>query len=109
MVGKSNIPADYQERSPALQGASMTSEGLNPLDQEREASMADEGGMSGAVMESQDGDTARDPTSRRGAAPLQLQRRGFQRVVPHSGAPFWYVLGGLTVGLVMAVFFRRRA
>jgi hypothetical protein len=46
-------------------GEAMPTPGLNAFDQVRESSMADEGGMSGAVMESQDLDTHRSPTSRR--------------------------------------------
>lgn len=39
--------------SSAREGAAQPTPGLNPLDQEREASMADEGGASGATMERQ--------------------------------------------------------
>ena len=53
MVGKSNLPSNAEQRED-LCGATMTSGGLNALDQEREASMADEGGASGAFMEYQD-------------------------------------------------------
>lgn len=53
MVGKPNIPLDCENRND-LKGAAMTTPGLNALDQEREASMADEGGCSGALMENQD-------------------------------------------------------
>jgi hypothetical protein len=38
----------------AEHGAAMTTPGLSPLDEEREASMADEGGTAGAQMESQE-------------------------------------------------------
>jgi hypothetical protein len=50
MVGKPNLP-DAGEYRPDLQGAARPTPGLSALDQEREASMADEGGASGAVME----------------------------------------------------------
>ncbi len=43
-----------------LDGSLMPTPGLNVLDQEREASMADEGGVSGAIMENQDGLKAED-------------------------------------------------
>jgi hypothetical protein len=47
MVGKPNV------NDQTVKGASMPTSGLNALDQEREASMADEGGASGATMEYQ--------------------------------------------------------
>jgi hypothetical protein len=59
MVGKPNFPVDYCEKKSRLRGAAMVTSGLDPLDQEREASMADEGGASGAVMETQDSSSGR--------------------------------------------------
>lgn len=53
MVGKSNLPPDVDKRA-HLHGAARTSPGHTALDEEREASMADEGGVSGAMMESQE-------------------------------------------------------
>jgi hypothetical protein len=53
MAGKSNLPADADHR-PSLRGTSRATPGLTALDAEREASMADEGGAAGAVMESED-------------------------------------------------------
>ena len=50
MVGKPNFPPEVAERTD-VKGASSPTPGLPALDQEREASMADEGGVSGAVME----------------------------------------------------------
>jgi hypothetical protein len=49
VVGKPNLPANADERV-ELSGTP----GLTALDQEREASLADEGGRSGAVMEAED-------------------------------------------------------
>jgi len=53
MAGKPNLPADVDVRSD-LRGAARATPGLTALDEEREASMADEGGAAGAVMESED-------------------------------------------------------
>src|SRR5688500_15655923 len=53
MVGKPNLPDAGDGRSD-LHGAARATPGLAALDEEREASMADEGGASGAVMESED-------------------------------------------------------
>src|SRR5688500_10704656 len=50
MVGKPNLPDAGDER-PDLKGAAHATPGLAALDQEREASMADEGGASGALVE----------------------------------------------------------
>jgi hypothetical protein len=53
MVGKPNLNPEAAERTD-IPGASSPTPGLPALDQEREASMADEGGASGAAMESDD-------------------------------------------------------
>src|SRR4051812_44911124 len=53
MVGKPNFPQDAEGRSGMHGAASRPTPGLSPIDEEREASMADEGGASGAVMESE--------------------------------------------------------
>jgi hypothetical protein len=58
MVGKPNFPNDVDKRDD-LKGSSAGTPGLTPLDQEREASLADEGGASGATVESQDLETLR--------------------------------------------------
>jgi len=52
MVGRPTLPADADHRSD-LKGMAAPTPGLTALDQEREASMADEGGRSGAAMEKQ--------------------------------------------------------
>jgi hypothetical protein len=54
MVGKPNFPMGSDVNCKDLQGAAICTPGLNALDQEREASMADEGGASGALMENED-------------------------------------------------------
>ena len=50
MVGKVNLPPDAEDR-PDVQGSATDTPGLTPVDQEREASMADEGGAAGAAVE----------------------------------------------------------
>jgi hypothetical protein len=50
MVGKPNLPSDADWR-PALKGAAVEDPGLTALDEERQASMADEGGAAGAAVE----------------------------------------------------------
>jgi hypothetical protein len=52
MVGKPNFVPDAEQRSNVHGAATRPTPGLTPLDEEREASLADEGGTSGAVMES---------------------------------------------------------
>lgn len=67
MVGKPNFPSDVDDRDD-LMGLGAPTAGLTALDQEREGSMADEGGASGAVMETQSRDwdsEACSPTSNR--------------------------------------------
>lgn len=53
MVGKRNVPEEVEARD-HLKGCATDASGLTALDQEREASLADEGGASGAAAESQD-------------------------------------------------------
>jgi hypothetical protein len=50
VVGKVNLPPDAEERQD-VQGSATDTPGLNAVDQEREASMADEGGAAGAAVE----------------------------------------------------------
>ena len=77
--------------------------GLNALDQKREASMADEGGASAAVMESEDGDVLRHPTTNR---PTGTESRAARWFAEHSSKIQWSGFGALAViGLVLA---RRR-
>ena len=52
MVGKPNLPVDAEDRDDA-HGAARATPGLSALDEEREASMADEGGASGMTVESE--------------------------------------------------------
>jgi hypothetical protein len=56
MVGKPNFPDDVDARRD-LRGSAVGTPGLTALDEEREASLADEGGASGATIESQDEET----------------------------------------------------
>ena len=53
MVGKPNLPPDADERGD-VRGAARGTPGLSALDQEREASMADEGGVSGMAVEAEE-------------------------------------------------------
>jgi len=55
MVGRPNFPEDVDSRRD-LKGSAVGTPGLTALDEEREASLADEGGASGAHVESQDED-----------------------------------------------------
>lgn len=98
MVGKPNVVSSDQTSLPS-QGAAMTTPGLNsPLDQEREASMADEGGAAGAFMESQ----ARAP----GPDPRADQDR------PQSPSPrwtWWIIGGGVAAGFLLGSWLGRRS
>ncbi len=58
MVGKPNFPDDVDARGDR-KGSAVGTPGLTALDEEREASLADEGGASGATIESQDLETLR--------------------------------------------------
>jgi hypothetical protein len=53
VIGKPNLPPEADEGS-EVKGAARPTPGLNRIDQEREASMADEGGAAGAAAEAED-------------------------------------------------------
>ena len=69
MVGKVNLPPDADKRKD-LKGAAVGAPGLTPVDEERAASMADEGGVSGSAKEGEEEkkkeDQAKGPVRRRG-------------------------------------------
>jgi hypothetical protein len=53
MVGKPNFPPDVDKRKDLKGAAARPTPGLAALDQERAASMADEGGAAGAAVEAE--------------------------------------------------------
>jgi len=71
MVGKVNLPPDAEKRKD-VKGAAIGGPGLNAVDEERAASMADEGGVSGSTVEGESNKKkkeekpARSPVRRRG-------------------------------------------
>jgi hypothetical protein len=72
MVGKVNLPPDADKRKDR-KGSASGGPGLNAIDEERAASMADEGGASGSAVESQEkepDDLKEDPEKR------PVRRRG---------------------------------
>ena len=96
MAVKADGPADV-DRSTEHRGSSVATPGLTALDEEREASLADEGGASGAVIESQDRDTLRRLASDQ---PGGRPRTGDGR---RRRSGFWFVAGALTAGAVGAL------
>jgi len=64
-------PTDDVDKRTEHAGSAAATPGLNPLDQEREASLADEGGASGATIESQDLETLKKIASELPLAHLQ--------------------------------------
>ncbi len=80
MSGRPTLPADFATR-PEVHGAALAPEGLDDaLDEERAASMADEGGASGMWME------------RESAAPPVLRKRSR-----------WPVVAAAVAGVALAV------
>ena len=59
MVGKVNLPPDADKRKD-LKGAAVGAPGLTPVDEERAASMADEGGASGSTAEGKEAKEKKD-------------------------------------------------
>ncbi len=71
MAGKVNLPPDAERRKD-VKGAAIGSPGLTAVDEERAASMADEGGVSGSAVEGESNkkkkkeeEPARSPVRRR--------------------------------------------
>ena len=101
MPSKADGPADV-DRSTEHRGSSVATPGLTALDEEREASLADEGGASGAVVESQELDTLWRIASEQPGGHLQSAETRRRR----SG--FWFVAGALTAGAIGALALRKR-
>lgn len=95
MVGKPNFPDDVDTRGD-LRGSSAGTPGLTALDEQREASLADEGGASGAVVESQDLETLRKLAHDPPIAHLQPAEP--------AGSPSTWNEGALTVLVAAASF-----
>lgn len=75
MVGKVNLPPDADKRKD-IKGASVEEPGLTAVDEERAASMADEGGASGSTVESQKEDPQKDRERDRTRSPIRRRGRG---------------------------------
>src|SRR5688500_18611404 len=101
MASKAAGPAGV-DRSTEHRGSSVETTGLTALDAEREASLADEGGASGAVVESQHLATLRRLASDLPAAHLQSAETRRRR---HG---FWFVAGALAAGAFSVLALRKR-
>ena len=106
MVGKPNFPDDVDKRHD-LKGSAAGTPGLTALDEEREASLADEGGASGATVESQDlGDPAQ---ARAGPSVAHLQPAETARTVPRNrGATTAFVAAASFAAAALGVLAYRR-
>lgn len=93
MVGRPHFPEDVDSRRD-LKGSAVGTPGLTALDEEREASLADEGGASGAHVESQDDDRR-----------LQVIEGGGS---PRRGPGLAILAGAVAAGALVALAFRRR-
>jgi hypothetical protein len=101
MAVKPDGPADV-DRSTEHRGSSVGTPGLTALDEEREASLADEGGASGATIESQDFETLQRIASDLPVAHLQAVETRRRR----SG--FWFVAGAVVAGALGTLALLRR-
>ena len=76
MVGKVNLPPDSDKRK-HLKGSASGGPGLNAVDEERAASMADEGGASGSAVESQEKELEAQPNDlKEDPKKSRVRRRG---------------------------------
>jgi hypothetical protein len=98
MTVKDDGPRDV-DRSSEHRGSSVGTPGLSALDEEREASLADEGGASGALVESQDARTLK-----RLATVGHLEPSGNRRRRPG----FWLIAGAAVAGALGMLAMRKR-
>ena len=101
MTVKDEGPADV-DRSTEHKGSSVGTPGLSALDEEREASLADEGGASGALVESQDPRTLRRLASDLPVGHLQSSDSRGRR------PGFWLVAGAVAAGALGVLAMRKR-
>ena len=104
MVGRPSFPEDVDSRRD-LKGSAVGTPGLTALDEEREASLADEGGASGAYVESQDEEEIRRIESEMPISHLQGIDGGRSRGRVSSLA---VIAGAAAAGALLALAFRRR-
>jgi hypothetical protein len=106
MVGKPNFPDDVDKRDD-LKGSATGTPGLTALDEEREASLADEGGVSGAVVESQDVEKLRKLAQDLPVAHLQPAETAEDRAW-NEGATTAFVAAASFAAAALGVFAYRR-
>jgi hypothetical protein len=108
MVGKPNFPEDADTRDDDRHGSSAGTPGLTPLDEEREASLADEGGASGAAVESQDLETLRRLARDLPIAHLQPQKASGSMGAWNEGAMTAFVAAASFTAAALGVLAYRR-
>jgi hypothetical protein len=104
MVGRPGFPQDVDRRGD-LKGSSDGTPGLTALDEEREASLADEGGTSGAQVETQD-EEARQQI----AGPRPLAHLAEPEDVDDDDPPIsllWTLGAALAIGVLGLLVLRR--
>jgi hypothetical protein len=94
-------PADVN-RSTEHKGSSAATPGMSALDEEREASLADEGGASGALAESQE-----LRTLRRLASDLPVGHSPSTKVSRRRPG-FWLMAGAIAAGALGMLAMRKR-
>ena len=104
MVRPIPMPPDV-DKSSEHKGSAASTPGMNPLDEEREASLADEGGASGAHIETQDVERLRKIAAELPVAHIQPPESGRPRRKVHGGL---FLIGALAAGALGAFALRRR-
>jgi len=107
MVGKPNFPDDVDTRGD-LKGSAVGTPGLTALDEEREASLADEGGASGATVESQDLETLRKLARDLPVAHLQPAEAEGEERAWNEGATTAFVAAASFAAAALGVLAYRR-
>jgi hypothetical protein len=107
MVDKPSVPADVDARD-HVKGSATGTPGLTPLDEDREASLADEGGASGATVESQDLETLRKLAQALPVAHLQPMEARDPECTWDRGAITTFVAAFSFTAAALGVFAYRR-
>jgi hypothetical protein len=101
MVERSSIPEDVGRG--ALKGSSVGTPGLTGLDEEREASLADEGGASGAQVETQDEEERRRIAK---TLPMAHLVEDEEDDTPPTSL-LWTLAGAVVIGVLGCLLLRR--
>ena len=116
MVGRPSFPEDVDSRDD-LKGSALSTPGLTALDEEREASLADEGGAAGAAVETQDDEDRQRLAASLPVSHLVVCDDEMCTIAGHDhdeddeelSVPMFLALGGALVAAALGLLLLRRS